>query len=118
MAAVKKLDDQTFTVPSASGSYAFERWTFGDVASGMPWDAFQGVTINVATSVAGMIPELWLLRANATKGSVIDSDYTYSGKYIGATGSETWALAGYPGGQIRVRSGGTGGSAVITCSAF
>lgn len=118
MAAVKKLDDQAFTVPSASGSYAFERWTFGEVASGMPWDAFQGVTVSVATSVTGMSVELWLLRANATKGSVIDSDYTYAGKSIGATGSETWALAGYPGGQIRVKSGGTSGSAVVTCSAF
>ena len=118
MSAMKKLDDQTFTVPSASGSYAFQRWTFGDVAAGMPWDAFQGVTVSVASTVATMTVELWLLRANATKGSVIDSDYTYSGKSIGATGSETWSLAGYPGGQIRVKSGGTGGTAVVTCSAF
>jgi hypothetical protein len=118
MPAVKEFGDQTFTVPAASGSYAPERWTCGDVKASMPWDAFQGVTVSVYTSVATMSVELWLPRFGATKGSMIDGDYHYSGKSIGATGSETWALAGFNGAQIRVKSGGTGGNAVVSCSAF
>ena len=65
-----------------------------------------------------MVVELWLPRIGATKGSMIDDDYKYSGKAFGASGAETWALAGYPGAQIRVKSGGTGGTAVVSCSAF
>jgi hypothetical protein len=118
MAAVKEYADQTFTVPAASGSYAPERWTCGDVKAGQPWDAFQGVTASVYATVASMTVELWLPRFGATKGSMIDGDYHYSGKSIGATGSETWALAAFPGAQIRVKSGGTAGSAVVSCSAF
>lgn len=118
MSVAKERGDVTFTVPSTSGSYAPERWTFGDVASGMPWDSFQGVTASVYATVTGITCELWLARLGATPGSLIDGDYHYTGKSIGATGSETWALAGYPGGQIRVKSGGTSGSAVVTCSAF
>jgi hypothetical protein len=118
MPAVKEWGDQSFTVPAASGSYAPERWTFGDVKAGQPWDAFQGVTASVHTSVATMVVELWIMRTGATKGSVIDGDYKYSGKSFGATGMETWALAAYPGGQIRVKSGGTAGTAVVSCSAF
>jgi hypothetical protein len=84
----------------------------------MVQDSFQGVTASVYTTVAGMTCELWLPRIEATPGSLIDSDYQYTGKSIGATGSETWALAGFPGGQIRVKSGGTAGSGVVSCSAF
>ncbi len=118
MPAVKESGDQTFMVPAASGSYAPERWTCGDVKAGQPWDAFQGVTASVYASVTGMVVELWLPRFGATKGSMIDDDYKYTGKFIGATGAETWALAGYPGAQIRVRSGGTAGTATVSCSAF
>lgn len=118
MAAAKESGDVTFNVPAASGSYAPERWTCGDVRAGMPWDAFQGVTVSVYATVAGMVVELWLPRFNATKGAMIDDDYHYAGKAIGATGSETWALAAFPGAQIRVKSGGTAGAAVVSCSAF
>jgi len=118
MSVSKERADQTFAVPSTSGSYAPERWTFGDVKAGMPWDSFQGVTASVYTTVTGITCELWLPRIGATAGSLIDSDYHYTGKSIGATGSETWALAGFPGGQIRVKSDGTSGSAVVSCSAF
>lgn len=121
MSQVKERYRQTFTVPSASGSYAFERITFGAVASGMAEDSFQGVTVSVDTSVTGMSVELWLPRVGAgTKhpSAYVDDDYKFSGKFIGATGAETWALAGYPGAQIRVKSGGTSGSAVVSASAF
>lgn len=107
----------SFTVPSTSGSYAPERIAFGEVAEGMPQDSFQGVTASVDTSVASMVVELWLPAFNADYPRV-DGDYKFSGKSIGATGSETWALAGYPGAQIRVKSVGSAGTAVISATAF
>ena len=107
----------TFTVPSTSGSYAPERIAFGEVASGMPQDSFQGVTASVDSTVATMQVELWL-PAFGSAAPFIDGDYQFTGKYIGATGAETWALAGYPGAQIRVKSGGTSGSAVVSATAF
>lgn len=118
---------QTFTVPAASGSYAPERLTFGEKKSGMAWDSFQGVTASVdaSGSVTSMVVELWLPRVwkegdtTATDGSRLDSDYSYSGLALdAATGAETWALAGWPGAQIRVKSGGTGGTASISACAF
>jgi hypothetical protein len=116
---VKEAYRQTFTVPSTSGSYAPERIAFGEVPAGLPPDSFQGVTAVVLTTVASMVVELWLPRVGITSGAHIDTDYVYSGQALdAATGGETFVLAGYPGAQIRVKSGGTGGSAVVSASAF
>jgi hypothetical protein len=118
MALCKERGQMTFSLPAASGSYSAERITVGAVRSGMPEDAFQGITISVDTSVSGMSCELWLPRVGKAAGTLLDTDYKYTGKSIGATGSETWALAGYPGAQIRVKSGGSAGSPVLSYSAF
>ena len=118
MSVAKERGQVTFSLPAASGSYSAERITVGDVKAGMPEDSFQGITISVDTTVTAMTCELWLPRVGAVSGTLLDTDYKYTGKTIGATGSETWALAGYPGAQIRVKSGGTAGSPVISYSAF
>lgn len=119
MAGVKEAYRQTFTVPSTSGSYAPERIAFGEVKSGMAPDAFEGVTAHVHTSVTDSVVELWLGRVGIAGGAHINTDYKYSGQAVdAATGMETWALAGYPCAQIRVKSGGTSGSAVVSASAF
>lgn len=117
MSAVKEKYQKTFSLPATLDTYSAERITFGDVGAGMVEDSFQGVTVSVDTSVATMTVELWLPKVGSTHPR-IDDDYKYTGKSIGATGSETWALAGYPGAQIRVKSGGTSGSPVISASAF
>ena len=119
MAVVKEAYSQTFTVPAASGSYAFERIAFGEVKAGQAPEMFEGITASVYTSVATMVVELWLGRVGITSGAHIDTDYTYSGQALdAATGMETWALAGWPCAQIRVKSGGTGGSAVVSATAI
>ena len=116
---VQQAFRETFTVPAASGSYAPERIAFGEVPSGLAPMSFEGVTAVVNTSVATMVVELWLPKVGVASGSHIDTDYTYSGQALdAATGGETFVLAGYPGAQIRVKSGGTGGSAVVSASAF
>lgn len=114
----KEAYSQTFTVPETSGFYAPERIAFGEVASGMPNDAFQGVTALVETTVASMVVELWVRKVGATY-PWIDDDYVYSGQALdAATGAETFALAAVPGAQIRVKSGGTAGAAVVGATAF
>ena len=119
MAVVKEAYSQTFTVPSTSGSYAFERIAFGEVKAGQAPEMFEGITASVHTTVATMVVELWLGRVGITSGEHIDTDYTYSGQALdAATGMETWALAGWPCAQIRVKSGGTGGSAVVSATAI
>lgn len=121
----KEMDRVTFAVPVTGGSYAPERLTFGDRAAGRSWDSFQGVTASVDETVAGMVVELWLPRvpmagdAWTTTGHRLDTDYKYSGQALdAATGAETFTLAGWPGAQIRVKSGGTAGSAVVSGTAF
>ena len=116
---------QSFTVPAASGSYAFERITFVAVQAGMPEEAFLGVTAAVETVVADSVVELWLPRlmdSTTSPNEYVDGDYKYSGQSFTSTaaipGAETWTLAKYPGAQIRVKSGGTSGSAVIGASAW
>ena len=119
--AVKEKYRQNFTVPGASALYAFERITFGVPGANSPEDSFIGVTAVVEASVATSVVELWLPRiSDGTKhpSTFIDSDYVFSGESIAATGAETWALAGYPGAQIRVKSGGTSGTATISATAF
>ena len=125
VAAVKEQARQSFTVPAASASYAFERLTFGEVAAGVPPDSFFGMTAVVDTAVAAATVELWLPRIDAgTKhpSTFIDSDYVFSGETIPVTvaipGAETWALAGYPGAQLRVKSGGTSGTLTISATAY
>ena len=117
MSARKDMQEVTFSLPAASGSYSAERITFGEVISGQAKESYQGITVLVVTSVATMTVELWLPKVSADH-PFIDGDYTYTGKSIGATGGETWALAGYPGAQIRVKSGGTAGSPVISATVF
>src|SRR3990167_307553 len=119
--AVKEKYRQDFTVPAANGSYAFERLTFLAVSAGRPEVSFIWVTYVVEASVATSVVELWLPRiSGGTKhpSTFIDSDFVYSVESIAASGAETWALAGYPGAQIRVKSGGTGGTATISATAF
>lgn len=117
MATWKERYQQTFTVPATPGAYAPERIAFGEVAEGMPQDSFMGVTASVDGTVATMSVELWLPAVGAS-APFVNSDYKYSGKSIGATGAETWALAGYPGAQLRVKSGGTGGTGTVSATAF
>jgi len=109
---------QTFTVPSTSGAYAFERIAFGEVVASQAPMSFEGVTAIVEDSVTSMVVELWLPRVNVAGGAFVDDDYTLYDSLAAATGGETWPLAGYPGAQIRVKSGGTGGTATINASAF
>lgn len=119
MPKVQQRFQQTFTVPGASGSYAFERIAFGEVPAGVFPMSFEGVTVSVDSAVTSAVVELWLPRVGVAGGEHIDGDYTYSGQALdAATGAETFVLAGYPGAQIRVKSGGTGGTATISASAF
>lgn len=113
---------QEFAVPAGAGSYAPQRITFGVVGSGQPEIALQGLTAAIEGSgVASAVLELWMPRLDAgTKhpSTYSDGDYSFSGKTLTASGAETWPLAGYPGAQIRVKSGGTAGTMTVSSTCF
>lgn len=111
----REMKQASFTVPSASGSYAFERLTFGEVASGQAHPIYLGITVSVDASVASSQVEIWLPKVGATT-PYIDGNYRYSGYSVAASGAVTVRLAGYPGVQVRVKSGGTNGTATVSAS--
>ena len=130
---VKERKRQIFNVPQASGDYASERITLGAVAPGEGDQSFLGVTALIeGTAPSGAVVELWL--AQVTDGAALasnrtDDNYFYAGQLIapprvaftsaGSTvsfGSATWALAGYPGAQLRVRSGGVSGPLAVSAT--
>jgi hypothetical protein len=123
----------TATVPAVSGDYANERIEFGDVGSGQYGQSFMGVTALIEQIPASARVELWLPKvadASLNAADRTDSDFFYAGLVLvparvaytatGETasyGSASWPLCGYPGAQLRIRSGGIGGSAVISATA-
>lgn len=116
MAAAKEKYRQSFTVPETTDAYAPEFITFGKRTAGAQIleDGFTGVTVMVEQAVSGAIVELWLPKVGAVDET---DDYFYSGRALDEAISETWALASYPGAQLRVKSGGTEGSCVLNASA-
>lgn len=113
---------QSFTVPATSGSYAFEKIRFGGTASGQAWDSFQGVTAWFETGVTDATCELWLAKLTPASGgepfaAYENDDFVYAGQsFTAAEASETWVLAGCPAGEIRVKSGGTSGTAIVAAT--
>lgn len=103
----------SFAVPVTSGQYAPERMTFAP-PSGVSAVPLLGVTALLESGPSGVVLELWLLKFNGTPAT--DAHWVYSGKSI-TGGGETWPLASYPGAQLRAKSGGTAGTAVVTGSA-
>jgi hypothetical protein len=115
---------ETLALGGTAGDYAMGP-RFGATAAGQGWDSFQGVTIGVETSVTSMVVELWLAKLSVAQAGTrsfkeyTNDDFFYSGQALdAATGAETFALAGWPCFEVRVKSGGTGGSPVIAATAF
>ncbi len=119
----KEYKVQTLALAAAANSYAMGP-RFGATESGQAPDSFQGVTIGVETSVASMVVELWLAKLGPNAAGTAFADYTnddffYSGQALdAATGAETFVLAGWPCFEVRVKSGGTGGSPVVSATAL
>lgn len=113
----KAIGSQAFTVPAGAGNYAPERLTIGVPPTGQPYLYFDGLTALVRTGApANCVAELWIGRLGATG---VDGDFTYSGSNIstGPGARVAMPLAGYPVFQIRVRSGGTSGTATVDVTA-
>lgn len=115
----------TFTVPATSGNYAFEKLRFGGTGDGVGWNSFQGVTALFETGVTDASCELWLAKLSVADAATrsfeeyLNDDFVYAGQtFTAAEVMETWALAGWPCFEIRVKSGGTAGSAVVAATGF
>ncbi len=120
----KEYKVQTLALAAAANSYAMGP-RFGATGDGMAWDSFQGVTVAVETSVASMVVELWVAKLGPASAGTrsfaeyLNDDFVYSGQALdAATGAETFVLAGWPCFEIRVKSGGTGGSPVVSATAL
>lgn len=105
---------QSFTVPVTSGQYAPELITLSEGAQGLgtAWD--KALVAIESGGPAGAVAELWL--------GEIGLDPTNTANYINSgisitIGSTSVSLAGWPTVQIRVKSGGTAGSALVGASA-
>lgn len=111
---------QSYAVDGTPGDYATAKITFGAVAIGVREDVgVGGITILVESGPVNAVAELWLARVadGATPGSTIgstDADFFYSGHSLTGLGSFTHPLAAWPAAQIRVKSGGTAGTTVIS----
>lgn len=103
----------SFVVPATLGQYAPERFTFAP-PSGVSAVPLLGVTALLESGPAAVVIELWLLKFNGTPAT--DGHWIYSGLSI-TGGGATWPLASFPGAQLRAKSGGTAGTAVVTGSA-
>lgn len=139
---VKERARQTFTVPGSVGSYANERLVIGAVALGSIAPSFMGVTALIegfadgTPAPSGVVFELWLPQVpdgTFGAGQLTDAQYWFSGQVLVPAGvaftgtgvvisfgSATWALAGYPGAEIRAKAtvAGTGGVVTVSVSAF
>ena len=115
---------QTVPVAAAAGSYGMGP-RFGAVGDGVAWESFEECQIAVETSVASMVVELWLAKLGPAHAGTrsfaeyLNDDFVYSGQALdAATGAERFYLAGWPCFEVRVKSGGTGGSPVVSATAL
>lgn len=121
-------------VPPVAGDYASERITFGPDSTGMPDGSFCGITALIENGAPALVTvELWLAQvadSQVSGSDRTDLQYHYSGLVLapagvayaptGATasfGSATWPLAGWPGAQLRVKSGGSSGQMYLSATA-
>jgi hypothetical protein len=117
MAGFKEMD---FTVPAGAGQYAAEVFYFTSdgEATGFGGNArINEISIAVDSIVTDAEVELDLLRPGSTPGSSTDADYFLAQRSFTTTGLQTIVqLAGWMGGRLRVKSGGTAGTQVLGVS--
>ena len=120
----KEYFTQSVVIAAASGSYGYGP-RFGATADGVAWDSFQGVTAWFSTGVTDATCELWLPKLSVAAAGTrsfaeyLNDDFVYSGQsFTAAEVSETFVLAGVPCFELRVKSGGTGGTAVLAACAL
>ena len=120
----KEWYSQSVVVPATSGTYGFGP-RFGATKDGAGWDSFQGCTAWLEGALASATVELWVpklsvIAAGARSfGELVNDDFVYSGQtFTSAEAMETWVLAGVPCFEIRIKSGGTGGTVVLNATAL
>jgi len=104
----------SFTVPAGAGSYAPERIQLNSQSTAVPSPRLSSVTVLVESAVATAVAELWLLKAGNSADPTNDANYVLVQT---VTNGQTVNLADWRGAQIRVKSGGTAGSQVMSASA-
>lgn len=113
MSQVYVASSVNFTVPAGAGSYAPERIQLNSQSVSTANLPFSNVTVIIQSLVATMVMELWLLLPGTDPTN--DANYAFLSQYPGGTGQIS--VASWRGGQIRVKSGGTAGTAILSASA-
>jgi hypothetical protein len=112
---VSQLESRaSFTVPAGAGSYAPERIQFNSQSTAVLSQRLTAVTALVESAVATAVTELWLLKAGISADPSSDANYFLAGTL---TNGVQFLLSDWRGAQIRVKSGGTAGSHVVSASA-
>jgi hypothetical protein len=106
---------QSFTVPATAGQYAPERLTLA-AAAGTITPAINAITAVAESAAANSVTEIWLPKSGAAVPPT-DADFFVSAFSVTGASADTFALAGVRGAQIRVRSGGTAGTTVVSATA-
>ena len=120
----KEWKSESVVVAATSGSYGFGP-RFGATGDGQAWESYQGCTAGLETALTDATVELWLAKLSVAKAGTrsfaeyVNDDFFYSGQsFTSAEGSETFVLAGWPCFELRLKSGGTGGTRVISATAL
>lgn len=106
---------QSFAVPATSGQYAPEVIYLRQQQDGGTFDAIERLSAYVDALPSGATVEVDLLKANsANRATPASTDWLGPAATVTATGlADLITLAGWYGGRIRVKSGGTAGTATL-----
>lgn len=120
----KEYHTQNVVIAGVSGAYGYGP-RFGATPNNQAWDSFQGCTAWFESGVTDATCELWVPKLAVAKAGTrsfkeyLNDDFVYSGQsFTAAEVMETFVLAGVPCFELRVKSGGTGGTAVIAATAI
>lgn len=113
----------TFNVPAISGNYATEVITFGKAQAGQASQYFREVSALVEQAIlTGASVELWLPQVpDGTVSADAEGPGTYWNSNVTPLITQAlgrWQISGWPGAQLRVKSGGTGGVLTVSASGF
>ena len=120
----KEHKSESVVIAATAGAYGYGP-RFGATPDDVAWDSFQGCTAWFAAGVTDATCEVWVPKLSVALAGTrsfkeyLNDDFVYSGlSFTAAEVMETFVFAGIPCFELRVKSGGTAGTAVIAATAL
>ena len=101
----------TFTIPGTATNYAAEKL---DITAGAAKSGVQEISILIESLPASAAIELWLCRHGGDPSNA--SHYALAKSYTAIGLQDVVAVSSWRGAELRGKSGGTGGSAVVSAT--